>query len=211
MSKQHLLYYMRASADTGHPHVRCAADKPWCSGHQDSCSVAVVCCTSRLISDAHRLRSTRLFATWGRPPTRDTRTCGCLHELGWPSLVMRHLPQPSERVLIWRAANCSKYHDHIPMWIHTLLVSKSHTSNENNRRTRKKFEQEMTTSSLIESIAGLHSGSWCVLSLLLDLLATFPNFWSIFYFNASNEEQKTLSETLQIFHTLKIWLDNNFQ
>ena len=39
---------------------------------------AVACCTSRLITDARHLRSTHLFAT-----------CGCLHELGRPSLVTR--------------------------------------------------------------------------------------------------------------------------
>ena len=32
-------------------------------------ATAVVCCTSRLISDARRQRSTRLFATCGRPLT----------------------------------------------------------------------------------------------------------------------------------------------
>ena len=98
-----------------------SADKPWCSGHQDSCSATIVCCTSRLISNAFclycllycllptLLPSTRLFAMCGRPLTRDTQTCGRLHELGWSSLVTRHSPQPSERVLICRAAKWSQY------------------------------------------------------------------------------------------------------
>ena len=82
------------------------ADKSWCNGHQDSGIVVVVCCTSRLISDACRLYSTRLFLyspvryVWASL-TPDTRMCECLHELGWPSLVRRHPLQPSERVLIW--------------------------------------------------------------------------------------------------------------
>ena len=60
---------------------RCSlADKPCCSGNQDSCSAVVVCCTSRLISDDCCFRSTRLFARCGRPLTRDTHTCGCLHD-----------------------------------------------------------------------------------------------------------------------------------
>ena len=81
------------------------ADKPWCNGHQDSCSVAH--CTSGLISDAGRL-----FATCGRLLTRDTHTCMCLYELRWPSLVTRHPPQSSERVLIFLAAKWSQYRDH---------------------------------------------------------------------------------------------------
>ena len=88
------------------------ADKPWCNGNQDSWSMVVVRCTSRLIIDVRRVRSTRLFATCGHLLTRDTRTCGCLHELGWPALVTRHPPQPSERVLISRAAKWSQYWDH---------------------------------------------------------------------------------------------------
>ena len=72
-----------------------------------SCSAAVVCCTSRLISDARHPRSTRLFANCGRLLlTRHTGMCGCLHELGWPSLVT------SERVRICLTANWYKYYDH---------------------------------------------------------------------------------------------------
>ena len=75
---------MRASADTGHPHVR------WWAVMQWTPAVAVVCCTSQLISDARHPGSTRLFAMCGRLLTGDAHTCGCLFELGWPSLVTRH-------------------------------------------------------------------------------------------------------------------------
>ena len=70
---------VRVSADTGHPHVRWYAVTQQTPGFLQS---AVVCCTSRLISDVRRQHSTRLFAV-----------CRCLHELGWPSFDTYHSRQ----------------------------------------------------------------------------------------------------------------------
>ena len=38
--------YVRRKMSTGCLLALTCTDKPWCSGHQDSCSAAVVCCTS---------------------------------------------------------------------------------------------------------------------------------------------------------------------
>ena len=77
--------------------------------------VAVVRCTSRLISDARRLRSTRLFATCVRLMTQHGATCRCLHELGWPSSSRNtsHCSLSGCSKLNFPDLNWSKYSDHI--------------------------------------------------------------------------------------------------
>ena len=114
MSEQHPLCYARASADT--QDNRMCADKPCCSGHHDSCSVAVVRCTSRLIIDARSPRSTRLFATCGHLLTRYTRTCGCLHELGWPSFNSVETPAAA----VWAGAHLPRCRMIPILWPHPM-------------------------------------------------------------------------------------------
>ena len=102
--------------------------KLWCSRHYDSCRVAVVCCTSRLISDTHhQRRSTRLFATlWASADTGHPHVRVSL-QWTWMTIVSiwltRHLQQLSERVLICRAANRSKYGNHTQIWQLAITIS----------------------------------------------------------------------------------------
>ena len=87
-----------ASADPEYPHM---CWYTWCSGHQDSCSAAVVCYTSRLIINAFRptalyspVRYVRASADTGYPHVR-------VSPWAWMTIVSHETPAAA----VW--AGCS--------------------------------------------------------------------------------------------------------